>query len=68
MTRLTALALVAATAPAHPGPLTVPVGEAWRFTLDRVEPVHPQKTEASANLDRGSVQLFDSRHTTGGRC
>ena len=57
MMRLIALAPVAAAAPAHRGPLTVPVGETWLFTLDHGEPVHARKAQASAKPGPGEVKV-----------
>ena len=57
MISLIAIALLAAATPAHPGPLTVPVGETWLFTLDHGEPVHARKAQASAKPERGEVKV-----------
>ena len=57
MIRLIALAPVAATAAAHPGPVTVSVGETSPFTLDHGEPVHAHKAEASTKPERGEVKV-----------
>ena len=57
MTRLIALALLASASPAHPGPLTVPVGDTWLFSLDHGQPVHARKAEASAKPGPGEVKV-----------
>jgi hypothetical protein len=55
MKLLLALAL-AASSPA-PGPLTVPIGENWIFTIDHGQPAQARKVEATAKPAKGQVKV-----------